>query len=74
MLLAVDYIAVDMGFEKDIEQSSPTPEIIPFLLGNGLAIVTIGDSTRMSSFSKFTMFLKMSGSRSHSGPNADRFG
>jgi FkbM family methyltransferase len=47
MLSTVDYIAVDMGFEKGIEQSSPAPEIIPFLLGNGFEIVTIGDPTSL---------------------------
>lgn len=48
-LSRIDYIAVDLGFEKGIKQESPAPECIEFLLSNGFCIqaVTLPHSIRI---------------------------
>jgi FkbM family methyltransferase len=43
----VDFIAVDMGFERGINQESPAPEIIPFLLGRDFEILRISDAASL---------------------------
>ena len=44
----IDYIAVDLGFEKGVEQKSTAPEVIHFLLSKGFEIENVGlpDSLR----------------------------
>ena len=47
-LKVIDFIAVDLGFERGLEQRSTAPEVIHFLLSNGFVIENIGlpDSLR----------------------------
>lgn len=47
-LKLIDFIAVDLGFERGLEQRSTAPEVIHFLLTNGFVIENVGlpDSLR----------------------------
>ncbi len=38
MLMNIDWIAADLGFERGLEQRATAPEVIPFLLDNGFRL------------------------------------
>jgi hypothetical protein len=40
----IEYISVDVGFERGIKQSSTAPDVVNYLLKNNFVLKNVGDS------------------------------
>jgi hypothetical protein len=46
ILEKIEYIAIDAGFEKGLQQDSTAPEVFTFLYQNNFVLVDIGKNER----------------------------